>query len=135
MRRKYWIVVFLITVCFLAASTASHGFDEKQLQTLKKTNICKKCDLSGAKLSNLDLTYVDLSGADLSGADLTNTVMQSANLSGANLSGANFTGVNLFEANLKGANVTKTNFTKTYCDQATWTNGKRCAVGSLGQCK
>ncbi len=120
MRRINWIVVFLITVCFLAASTVSYGFDEKQVQALKKTNSCKKCDLPGVKLSNLDLTYVDLSGANLSGADLTNTVMQSANL---------------FEANLKGANVTNANFTKTYFDQVTWTNGKRCAVGSLGQCK
>jgi len=136
MKRRVWIMVgLLIAVCFLAVSTASYGFDEKQLQSLKKTNNCKKCDLSGAKLTSLDLTYADLSGANLSGADLTNTVMQSANLSGADLSGANFTGVNLFEANLKGANVTKTNFTKAYFDQATWINGKRCGVGSIGQCK
>ena len=47
MRRKYWIVVLLITVCFLAASTASYGFDEKQLQTLKKTNICKNATYPG----------------------------------------------------------------------------------------
>ncbi len=68
--KKYWIVVISLTVCFLAASTVSYGFDEKQLQSLKKTNNCKKCDLSGANSSNLDLTYVDLSGANLSGADL-----------------------------------------------------------------
>ena len=67
---------------FLAASTISYGFDEKQVQSLKKQIQCNKCDLSGAKLNNLDLTYADLSGANLSGADLTGTVMQSANLTG-----------------------------------------------------
>ncbi len=137
MKKQYVTAIgfFIFAICFLTVSTASYGFDEKQLQSLKKTNNCKKCDLSGAKLVNLDLTYADLSGANLSGADLTNTVMQSVNLTGANLTGANLTGANLNEANLKGANVTKTVFTKAYFDQATWTNGKRCAVGSIGQCK
>ena len=135
MRTKHWIVVGLFVAVFLAASTISYGFDEKQVQSLKKTGKCNKCDLSGAKLNNLDLTYAELSGANLSGADLSGTVMQGANLSGANLSGANCTGANFNEANLKGANVTKTNFTKAYFDQATWINGKMCAVGSIGQCK
>jgi len=136
MEKRNWILIGLaVTVCFLAVSTLSHAFDEKQLQALKKTNTCKNCDLSGAKLSGLDLTYADLSGSNLSGADLTNTIMQSANLSGANLSGANCTGANFNEAVLKGANVANANFKNACFDQARWTNGKMCAVGSIGQCK
>ena len=121
MKRTHWIMAGLaVLVCFLAASTLSYGFDEKQLKTLKASNACKKCDLSGANLS---------------GANLTSTILQSANLSGANLSGANCTGANFNEANLKGANVTKANFAKAYFDQARWTDGKMCSIGSLGQCK
>jgi uncharacterized protein YjbI with pentapeptide repeats len=129
------LTMVMVVVSFIVASTVLYGFDEKQVQALKKTNNCKKCDLSGAKLNNLDLSYADLSSANLSGADLSNTTLFGANLSKANLSGANLTAVNLFEANLSGADVSKANLTKTYLDQATWTNGKRCKVGSVGECK
>jgi uncharacterized protein YjbI with pentapeptide repeats len=129
------LIVVMAFVCFFVTLTVLYGFDEKQVQTLKKTSNCKKCDLSGAKLNNLDMTYADLSSANLSGADLSNSILTSANLSKANLSGANLSGVNLFEADLSGANVSKANLSKTYLDQATWTNGKRCKVGSIGECK
>ena len=134
-RGKGVLTMVMAVFCFFVASTVLYGFDEKQVQTLKKTNNCKKCDLSGAKLSNLDLSYADLSGANLSGADLSNSIFSGANLTKANLSGANLTGANLFEANLSGADVSKANLSKTYVDQATWTNGKRCKVGSIGECK
>ena len=122
-------------VCFFVASTILYGFDEKQVQALKKTNNCKKCDLSGAKLNNLDLSYADLSSANLSGADLSNSVFSSANLTKANLSGANLTSANFHGADLSGADVSKANLSKTYFDQATWINGKGCKIGSIGQCK
>jgi uncharacterized protein YjbI with pentapeptide repeats len=133
--RKRVLTIAVTVACFFVALTVLYGFDEKQVQALKKTNNCKKCDLSGAKLNGLDLSYADLSSANLSGADLSNATLFGANLSKANLSGANLTSVNLFEANLSGADVSKANLTKTYLDQATWTNGKRCGVGSVGQCK
>ena len=76
MKRTHWIMIgFAVAVCFLAASTLSYGFDEKQLKTFKASNACKKCDLSGANLSGADLTYAELSGANLSGANLTNTIL------------------------------------------------------------
>jgi uncharacterized protein YjbI with pentapeptide repeats len=124
----------LVISLFLIANT-SVAFDEKQVQALKKSNVCKKCDLSGAKLNNLDMSYVDLSSANLSGADLSNSTLFSGKLSKANLSGANLSGTNLFEADLSGADLSKANLSKTYLDQATWTNGKRCKVGSVGECK
>ncbi len=134
-KRKGSFAVVFSVLCFFASLTALHAFDEKQVQTLKKSNVCKKCDLSGAKLNNLDMSYVDLSSANLSGADLSNSILMSGNLSKANLSGANLSGANLFEANLSGADLSKANLSKTYLDQATWTNGKRCKVGSIGECK
>ncbi len=132
---KRILSIAMTIVCFFGAVVVLYGFDEKQVQVLKKSNNCVKCDLSGAKLTNLDLSYADLSSANLSGADLSNSVLFGANLSKANLSGANFSAANLFEANLSGANVSKTNFSKAYFDQATWTNGKKCRVGSIGECK
>lgn len=132
---KGFLTIVIAVACVFCVTAFLYGFDEKQVQTLKKTNNCKKCDLSGAKLNNLDLSYADLSSANLSGADLTNAVLFGANLAKANLSGANLTGVNLFEANLSGADISKANLTKVYLDQATWTDGKRCKVGSVGGCK
>jgi uncharacterized protein YjbI with pentapeptide repeats len=129
------LTIVMAIACISCATAFLYGFDEKQVQTLKKTNNCKKCDLSGAKLNNLDLSYADLSSANLSGADLTNSVLFGANLAKTNLSGANLTDVNLFEANLSGADISKANLTKVYLDQATWTDGKRCKVGSVGGCK
>ena len=129
-RGKGVLTIVMAVVCFFVTLTVLYGFDEKQVQALKKTNNCKKCDLSGAKLNNLDMSYADVSSANLSGADLSNST-----LFGANLSKTNLSGVNLFEANLSGADVSKANFSKTYFDQATWTNGKRCKVGSIGECK
>jgi uncharacterized protein YjbI with pentapeptide repeats len=135
LRVKKGLTIVVAVMCVFGVTTLLCGFDEKQVQALKKTNNCKKCDLSGAKLNNLDLSYADLSSANLSGVDLSNTVLFGANLAKANLSGANLTGVNLFEANLSGADVSKANMTKVYLDQATWIDGKRCKVGSVGSCK
>jgi len=132
---KEVLIMAMAVVSYFVSSTVLYGFDEKQVQALKKTNNCLKCDLSGATLSKLDLSYADLSGANLSGADLTDSVLFGANLAKANLSGANLTGVNLFEANLSGANLAKANLNKTYVAQATWTDGRRCKVGSVGECK
>jgi uncharacterized protein YjbI with pentapeptide repeats len=134
-RAKKVLCVGMVLVCLCLTWSLLYGFDEKQVQALKKTSKCPKCDLSGAKLSGLDLSYADLSSANLSGADLSNASVYQGNLSKANLSGANLAGTNLFEVDLSGANLSKANLTKTYLDQATWVDGKRCKVGSVGQCK
>ncbi len=57
-----------------------------------------------------DLTYAKLAGANLAGADL-----ESAELGGAYLSGANLSWAKLSMAN--------------------WIDGRRCAKGSIGECK
>ena len=135
LRRKGMLTIFMAVFCVFVASTTLYGFDEKQVQNLKKTNNCKKCDLSGAKLNNMNLEYADLTGANLSGADLSNAMLSNANLSNANLSNANLSNANLSFATLSGADVSKANLTKVFLDQALWTNGKMCKVGSTGVCK
>ena len=134
-REKKALCVGMVVVCLFFAWSTLYGFNEKDVQTLKKTNKCPKCDLSGAKLNNLDLSNADVSSANLSGADLSNSTLYQGDLSNANLSGANLSNANLSEVSLSGANVSKANFNKTYLDQSTWINGKRCKIGSVGQCK
>jgi uncharacterized protein YjbI with pentapeptide repeats len=115
------ILVLTGMVFIVIALMISEGYtlSPADLQTLKNTNICVDCDLSGA----------DLTGADL----------QTANLSGANLSGANLSGVNLSNAWLVDANLSKAILSKTILDGATldgaiWIDGKQCVDGSMGLC-
>ncbi|MEI6153145.1 MAG: pentapeptide repeat-containing protein [Deltaproteobacteria bacterium] len=91
-----------------------YAFKPADLQNLKNTNNCVDCDLSGA----------DLTGADL----------QTANLSGANLSGTNLSNAWLIDANLSKAKITKAIFDGATLDGATWTDGKKCVDGSMGEC-
>ncbi len=128
-------LVSLVAFHSLLFATLLHGFDEKHLQQLKKTNHCQKCDLTGAKLANLDLSYADLSSANLSNADLSGATFYGANLSGAVLINANLSNANLYEADLTKANLTGANVTNANLYNATWTNGKACKIGSTGVCK
>jgi uncharacterized protein YjbI with pentapeptide repeats len=52
------------------------------------------------------------------------------NLSGTELSNANLRGADLEYANLEGADLTEANMTYAY-----WTGGRKCAEGSIGECK
>ena len=59
--------------------------------------------------SDCYLGWADLTGTDLRGAVLRRTNLMGADLFGANLTGADLTG-------------------------ATWTDGRTCALGSIGAC-
>jgi uncharacterized protein YjbI with pentapeptide repeats len=80
------------------------GLFLSDLEKLLETNVCQKCDLTGANLK----------GADLTGTDLTK-----ANLWGANLNNANLTDADLIDAilqnaeNFNTANTTGAKFCKT----------------------
>ena len=53
-------------MALLAAEAATaHAFEVEDLEKLKETGRCIKCDLFGAKLSGANLPGVNLSGADL----------------------------------------------------------------------
>ncbi len=143
--KKNIAVVFGITMlCVLLMGNVGYGFNQDDLYSLQTTNLCPRCDLSGADLSGITLKSTDvnaanLSGADLSAANLSNTDVDGANLSGANLSGANLTGTdlsgaNLTGANLNGANVTGTTLSGAKLDNATWTDGQPCQPGSIDKC-
>jgi len=92
-------------------------FNRTHVQKLKSLNSCKKCNLTGANLSQetlkradmtgANLSHANLSRADLSRASLTGSNLVKANLESANLRGANLSGANLGYANLKKANLSR----------------------------
>ena len=82
------------------------AYKEADLEKLKTTGSCERCDLSGADLYEIDLFKANLSGANLAGADLTLADLTLANLTrGADLTGAVFDETNLSGADLRYATV------------------------------
>ncbi len=96
-------------------------------------------NLQGANLSYAILQLSNLKGANLMLANLEGAHLHAVNLVNANLMMANLQKANLMDANLTGANLTGANLTgailvKTKFDNATWMDGRVCAVGSIGKC-
>lgn len=105
-------------------------------------------DLSGANLqwanlSDSNLQAARLDEADLRGVALSRSVLGNASLRGAKLGGASFTGASLNNTDLGGADlsgfefegaVTETSLTRADLSGAVWTDGSRCAAGSVGRC-
>ena len=62
-------------------------------------------------------------------ANLTGAILREAELFRANLQGAILRQSDLRGANLQAANLTEANFSG-----AIWSNGHKCALGSIGAC-
>ncbi|MCP4574844.1 MAG: pentapeptide repeat-containing protein [Deltaproteobacteria bacterium] len=97
-----------------AETGVSANYSQADLDQLKNTKQCPECNLIGADLHYWDLTEANLIGAILGWADLTQAVLSEAVLTWANL----------FRASLTGADLSN----------ATWTDGSKCAPGSVGRC-
>ena len=92
------------------------AYNPADLELLKQTNACIRCDLSGAPLSGLYLVGANLRESNLSravitqsnlaGVDFSGASLEAANLAGSNLAGASFTGANLRSASLVNTNLT-----------------------------
>lgn len=96
-------------------------------------------NLQGANLQRAILQLANLKGANLMLADLEGAHMHATNLQDANLMLANMQKVNLLDADLSGANLRGANLNgailiKAKFDNATWTDGRVCAKGSIGEC-
>ncbi|MCF2150116.1 pentapeptide repeat-containing protein [Desmonostoc muscorum LEGE 12446] len=112
MKLKIVATVSLLAGFGFAGQTFASNVQD--LDQLKATNACPRCDLSGADLTQVNLTGAILRGANLSGAtlsqaNLTNADLTGANLEGAILNSANLTGASLTGANLKSASLEKAN--------------------------
>lgn len=96
-------------------------------------------NLQGANLSRAVLHLANLQGANLMLSNLEHATLHAVNLQGANLmlanlKGANFLDADLSGANLRGANLEGAILIAAKLDNATWTDGRICAVGSKGEC-
>ena len=74
-------------------------------------------------------------GANLEKSNFTSANLTRANFLGASLIETNFKDSNLFEANFTAANITNANFEGSNLNNATWADGKKCGLGSIGECK
>ena len=80
----------------------------EDLEKLKKTNECEKCDLRGANLEGADLRKANLEGANLEGANLKDANLENADLRDANLDGANLKEALMGYALMSGAKLCNT---------------------------
>jgi len=85
--------------------------------------------LEDARLAGAVLEYASVVGANLRNADLRGAKLTAVDLSGADLSGADLSG-----ANLRYAAIKNTQLSGTRLDHVVWSDGRTCAVGSVGEC-
>jgi uncharacterized protein YjbI with pentapeptide repeats len=153
--KKLFTTAALTFMLCLLGMALGGAYDRADMDKLRQTNACPGCnlsranlhkaelsgaDLSGTNLSRANLHKAELSGADLSGADLSRANLHKANLAKANLRGtdleaANLYGADLVEANLSEAKLDGTNLAQADLSGATWTDGRTCAQGSIGECR
>ncbi len=84
--------------------------------------------------SGLDCPNCNLKNEDLSSQTYTNRDLYSANFSDANLTNTDLSNSDLSVADLLGANLTNVTLSGTILSGATWTDGRICAQGSIGNC-
>lgn len=86
--------------------------------------VLERADLRFANLATARLAYARAGSASFKGANLRAADLTNADLAGADLGYADLTAAVLGGAILEGARL----------DNAIWTDGRRCAAGSLGAC-
>ena len=89
----------------IAIGSLANGFDKMDLQKLKLTKACERCNLSGANLREAELSEAILAYANLIDAELGRANLSFASLRGSDLAFANMRQTNLGVANLRGANL------------------------------
>lgn len=107
---KKSLVVSLVLMGLGLASLngqSSYAFSAGDLQQLKSTGSCPKCDLSGADLSNINLNKANLNGANLSNANLTNAKIIDSDLRSVNFSGAIIQNTNVYGTQIAISSLTK----------------------------
>ncbi len=114
-----------------------HAFEAEDLEKLKETGRCIKCDLFGAKLIGADLSEANLEGANLIRANLSGADLNGANLVGAKPIGADLQGANLSRASLNGADLRfavliGTNLTGAVLDAANLDGAEGLTLRQLG---
>ena len=90
--------------------------------------------LLAARLAGADLAFVNFEAAELGHADLRGARLVGARLRGAGLAYADLRGADLGHADLAGANLGRARLDGALLGATIWTDGRRCAAGSVGRC-
>lgn len=100
---------------------------------LNGTNLLN-ANLFGSNFVEANIAYANFTQANLSFAEMQRAQAKGANFSQADLTNANLSSADLSYANFKQAKLLNTILTAAVLDNAIWTDGKICQVGSLGKC-
>ena len=103
-------------------------------------SIMMNSSLANGNFPESSFYRANLYEANLEGGNFEATNFESANLTRVNfkassLVGAIFKNSNMFESDLTGANILNATFEGTNLNNATWVDGKKCQLGSIGECK
>ena len=82
-----------------------------------------------------NLYETNFEGGNFEKTNFSSANLTRANFKAASLIEANFTNANLFEADFTGANILNANFEGANLNEAIWVDGKKCNLGSIGECK
>tara|TARA_B100000686_G_C16126334_1_gene635143 strand:+ start:38 stop:562 length:525 start_codon:yes stop_codon:yes gene_type:complete len=82
-----------------------------------------------------NLYETNFEGGSFEKTNFTSANLTRANFKASSLIEANFANSNLFEADFTGANILNANFEGANLNNATWSDGKKCGLDSIGQCK
>ena len=103
-------------------------------------SIMMNTTLANGNFPEASFYRANLYEANLEGGNFEKTNFESANLTRANFKGASlvetiFKNSNLYESDFTGANILNANFEGANLNNATWVDGKKCSLGSIGECK
>lgn len=128
------IAATAILLTYFGFAAPANAVNQQDLDQLKATGACPRCDLSGADLSQLNLTKANLREANLKGAnltqvnltsaDLTGAILEAAVLNSANLNSASLTGAVLKSASLENADLSYAGFISANLEGANLKNAK-----------
>ena len=140
-------ILFFLLLSLLASGNVNAGCDDSLADGVDYTN-CRFSDgqdLQGSYLPNSNLSFAGFIQVNFDKSIMMNSILAfgtfsessfiRANFQGASLIEANFKDSNLFEANFTAANITNANFEGSNLNNATWADGKKCGLGSIGECK
>ena len=140
-------ILFFLILSLLASGNVNAGCDDSLADGVDYTN-CRFSDgqdLQGSYLPNSNLSFAGFIQVNFDKSIMMNSILAfgtfsessfiRANLYESNLQGANFEKTNFTEANFTAANITNANFEGSNLNNATWADGKKCGLGSIGECK
>ena len=82
-----------------------------------------------------NLYEANLEGGNFEKANFTSANLTRVSFKGASLIEATFKDSNLFESDFTGANIINASFEGANLNNAIWVDGKKCSLGSIGECK